>query len=88
MLLWYPSYINVTAHLMIYQHHTVLQIASVYLRTSLSFTQISIPAQKKKKTFGIKSKLKIIHLNFQSIVNKVPEFHCMIETEKPDCYDV
>ena len=23
-------------------------------------------------------------LNFQSVVNKVPEFHCLIETEKPD----
>ena len=25
-----------------------------------------------------------MNINFQSIVNKVPYFHCIIETEKPD----
>lgn len=28
--------------------------------------------------------MKILNINFQSIVNKVPEFHCLIDTEKPD----
>ena len=39
---------------------------------------------KKKNTVKRKKKFKIINLNFQSIINKVPEFHCLIETEKPD----
>ena len=39
---------------------------------------------KKKNAVKRKKKIKIINLNFQSIVNKVPEFHCLIETEKPD----
>ena len=39
----------------------------------------------KKKTFQKNSnKLKILNINFQSIVNKVPEFQCVIDTEKPD----
>ena len=39
---------------------------------------------KKKNTVKRKKKFKKINLNFQYIVNKVPEFHCLIETEKPD----
>ena len=39
----------------------------------------------KKKTFQKNSnKLKILNINFQSVVNKVPEFQCVIDTEKPD----
>ena len=29
-------------------------------------------------------KLKILNINFQSIVNKVPDFHCLVDIEKPD----
>ena len=28
--------------------------------------------------------LKILNINFQSIVNKIPEFHYLLDTEKPD----
>ena len=39
---------------------------------------------KKKSYSKLFNKLKIMNINFQSIVNKVPDFHCIIETEKPD----
>ena len=38
----------------------------------------------KKKTFKNPNRLKIIDINFQSVVNKVPELQCLIDTEKPD----
>ena len=38
----------------------------------------------KKKTFKNPNRLKIININFQSVVNKVPELQCLIDTEKPD----
>ena len=39
--------------------------------------------QTKTKKAKPSSKLKILNINFQSVVNKVPEFHCLIDTEKP-----
>ena len=39
----------------------------------------------KKKTFSKNSnKLKVININFRSVVNKVPELQCLIDTENPD----
>ena len=29
-------------------------------------------------------KLKVLNINFISVVNKVPEFHCLVDAEKPD----
>ena len=29
-------------------------------------------------------KLKLLNINFQSIVNKFPDFHCLVDTEKSD----
>ena len=29
-------------------------------------------------------KLKVLNVNFQSVVNKVPDFHCLVDTERPD----
>ena len=29
-------------------------------------------------------KLKVLNINFQSVVNKVQEFHCLLDTENPD----
>ena len=54
---------------------------SVLEASSLS-PKTSTPV-KKKVTFEKQNKLKIINLNLQSVVNKVPEFHCLIETERP-----
>lgn len=47
----------------------------------------STPGKKLSQQFlkkQIPKKLKILNINFQSIVNKVQEFHCLIDTEKPD----
>ena len=39
----------------------------------------------KKKTFSKNSnKLKVININFRSVVNKVHELQCLIDTENPD----
>ena len=39
----------------------------------------------KKKIFSKNSnKLKVININFRSVVNKVPELQCLIDTENPD----
>ena len=53
------------------------------LEASLLLPKSSAPIKKKTATKQQKN-FKIVNLNFQSVVNKVPEFHCMIETEKPD----
>ena len=29
-------------------------------------------------------KLKVLNANFQSVVNKVPDFNCLVDTERPD----
>ena len=47
----------------------------------------STPAKKLSRTFAKKQtpkKLKVLNINFQSVVNKVQEFHCLLDTENPD----
>ena len=39
---------------------------------------------KNKRTQKNSTKLKNLNIHFQSVVNKVPDFLCMIDTEKPD----
>ena len=47
----------------------------------------STPAKKLSRAFAKKQtprKLKVLNINFQSVVNKVQEFHCLLDTENPD----
>lgn len=49
---------------------------------------ISTPSKKLSEQFRkkqIPGKLKILKMNLQSIINKVPlEFHCLVDVEKPN----
>ena len=45
---------------------------------SIKTTSKTLPSVKSPQ------QLKILNINFQSVVNKVPEFHCLVDTEKPD----
>ena len=50
----------------------------------------STPAKKLSRAFAKKQtpkKLKVLNINFQSVVNKVQEFHCLLDTENPDIVD-
>ena len=47
-------------------------------------TRSMVLDEMTKKTFKNPNRLKIININFQSVVNKVPELQCLIDTEKPD----
>ena len=49
-----------------------------------SLPQMTSTPIKKKPVKTNSNKLKIININFQSVVNKVPELHLLIDTEKPD----
>ena len=40
--------------------------------------------QQNKCTNNAPQKLKILNVNFQSVVNKVADLHCLVETERPD----
>ena len=45
------------------------------------------PAKKLSQKFHRKQnpgRLKVLNINFRSVVNKVPEFHCLVDAEKPD----
>ena len=56
------------------------------LDDSLTWTT-STPAKKLSNQFAkkrIPRKLKILNLNFQSVVNKVHELHCLLDIENPD----
>ena len=47
----------------------------------------STPAKKISRLFAKKqspSKFKVLNINFKSVVNKVQEFHCLLDTENPD----
>ena len=47
----------------------------------------STPGKKLSRAFAKKQtpkKLKVLNINFQSVVNKVQEFHCLLDTENPD----
>ena len=47
----------------------------------------STPAKKLSRAFAKKQtpkKLKVLNINFQSVVNKVQESHCLLDTENPD----
>ena len=47
----------------------------------------STPAKKLSRNFAKKQtpkKLKVLNMNFQSVVNKVQVFHCLLDTENPD----
>ena len=67
------------------------------LDTSNSFSSLDIqappppltstPAKKLSQKFHRKrdpERLKILNINFRSVVNKVPEFICLVDNEKPD----
>ena len=43
----------------------------------------STPIKKKTKPKPL-NQIKVMNINFQSIVNKVSELHCLLDTEKPD----
>ena len=46
----------------------------------------STPAKKLSQKFHRKQnpgRLKILNVNFRSVVNNVPEFHCLVDAEKP-----
>ena len=43
----------------------------------------STPIKKKTKPKPL-NQIKVLNINFQSIVNKVSEFHCLLDIEKPD----
>ena len=40
--------------------------------------------QQNKYISNAPPKLKILNVNFQSVVNKVADLHCLVETEIPD----
>ena len=40
--------------------------------------------QQNKPTIHAPQKLKILNVNFPSVVNKVADLHCLIDTERPD----
>ena len=40
--------------------------------------------QQNKCTSNAQQKLKILNVYFQSVVNKVANHHCLVETERPD----
>ena len=40
--------------------------------------------QQNKPTIHAPQKLKNLNVNFQSVVNKVADLHCLIDTERPD----
>ena len=40
--------------------------------------------QNQQSHTAVPHKLKILNINFQSIVNKVPDFYCLVDTERPD----
>ena len=40
--------------------------------------------QQNHSTNQLPQKLKILNVNFQRVVNKVSDFHCLVDTERPD----
>ena len=63
---------------------TVLSNSSKYSALDQSLSPMtSTPIKKKAKPKPL-NQIKVMNINFQSIVNKVSEFHCFIDTEKPD----
>ena len=40
--------------------------------------------QQNKCTSNAPQELKVLNVNFQSVVNKVADLHCLVETERPD----
>ena len=74
---------------------TYFDISETSFELSNSFTAldtsqpplISTPAKKLSRVFARKQlpkNLKVLNINFQSIVNKVQEFCCLVDTENPD----
>ena len=78
--------------------HTVYYITITSFECSNSFSSLntsqpsqlpltSTPAKKISNAFAKKNspkKLKILNLNFQSMMNKIQEFHCLLDIEDPD----
>ena len=78
-----------------YFNMTFFDLSETYFETSNIFTSLDIsqppltstPAKKLSNAFAKKQppkRLKIININFRSIVNKVQEFYCLLDTENPD----
>ena len=66
--------------------HSILRTVSASLMFPNVPWHLHLAKIFRQKTQKAKpsSKLKILNINFQSVVNKVPEFHCLTDTEKPD----
>ncbi|MCG8035186.1 MAG: hypothetical protein JAZ03_23820, partial [Candidatus Thiodiazotropha taylori] len=63
--------------------HTLNSFSS--LDTDVPCPSTSTPLKQNQKSHSaVPQKLKILNINFQSIVNKVSDFHCLVDTERPD----
>ena len=74
---------------------TYFETSDSFFQTTNSFTALntsqtpltSTPAKKISSLFAKKqspSNLKVSNINFESVLNKVQEFHCLLDTENPD----
>ena len=68
----------------VFTDRSILSTSSKYSVLEQSLSPLTSTPTKPKSNSKPVSTLKIMNINFQSIVNKNPDFHCIIETEKPD----